>query len=76
VRVTSLARFVFFANEQVETRVPVFLFSTLQPRTVAQVALVEVDVVVVPRDTTETTEVVVEHMDALLVSQGLSGLDL
>jgi hypothetical protein len=43
---------------------------------VAQVTLVEVDVAVVPRDTTETIEVVVEHMDALFVSQGLSEFDL
>jgi hypothetical protein len=63
-------------DEQAETWVAVFLSSTLQPRMVAHVALVDVDVVVVPLDTAEMTEVVVEQTDALLVSQGLSGLDL
>jgi hypothetical protein len=62
-------------DEQAEIRVAVFLFSTLQPRMVAQEALVEVDVCVIPLDTEVTTEVVVEHTDALLVSQGLSGSD-
>jgi hypothetical protein len=62
-------------DEQAETRVAVFLFSTLQPRIVAHVELVDVDVVVVPLETAETTEVVVEQIDALFVSHGLSGLD-
>jgi hypothetical protein len=47
----------------------------LQPKTVAHVALVDVDVVVVPRDTLETIEVVVEQIEAIFVSQGLSGFD-
>lgn len=71
---SSLFRFVV-ADEQAETRVAVFLSSTLQPKMVAHVALVDVDVLVVPLDTTETTEVVVEQTEALLVSQRLSGLD-
>ena len=50
--------------------------SILQPRIVAQAELTEVDVFVVPPETMEVTEVVVEQMDALLVSQGSSGLDL
>jgi hypothetical protein len=42
---------------------------------VAHVALVEVDVLVDVPDTMETREVVVEQIDALFVSQGLSGFD-
>ena len=58
-----------------ETAVPVLWSWTLQPKMVAHVAVVDIDVVVVPRDTTDTREVVVEQIDALLVSQGLSGSD-
>lgn len=42
---------------------------------VAHVLLVRVEVVVVPAETPEMNEVVVEQIDALLVSQGLSGSD-
>ena len=71
---TSLLRRVVVA-EQVETWVLVVLSSRSQPRMIAQVLLVDVDVVVVPAETNETNEVVSEQIDALMVSHGLSGVD-
>lgn len=70
----SLRLRLALSTVQVATSVVLFSSSTLQPKMVAHVALVEVDVCVVPSDTTETNDVVVEQMDALLVSHGLLSL--
>jgi len=68
-----MPRFPFdFFLVQVDVFVAVLSFSTLQPKIVAHVALVDVDVLVDVPDTIEVIEVVVEQIDALLVSQGLS----
>lgn len=71
--VATMPRFPFdFFLVQVDVFVAVLSFSTLQPKIVAHVALVDVDVLVDVPDTIEVIEVVVEQIDALLVSQGLS----